>query len=380
MSADINTGRKVSRYHSSRSITHLIIIVILIVIIISILIYCSSSSGYQSPDKSHIEPTKYWVICCAFFVEYNELIKCFDDGSYTQYIKNGIKYAVGEIQSFPCILCNTGISVINASRATQWIIDKFSGRLSHESNNGFQCKPSQILGFSFMGIGGSTNDNLIDGDVSCPYSWVDYGEQLYFGNVSNKDNQISRDFVRPQRDTDRMDVNQDRLEGILNSLDIAYNPPFKCGCDNQEDRYILKTYRLSQSGEEQYITGYQTTPSLLKIADSIELPYLKVGGIGGSASIFQADPIYIDYLKEVISPNLVVVDEETIAMAHVCSFYQIPWICFRLISDVESRGRSGNSNATNSISNPVDIDRLQEVCIEWIIHIKSDFSDKTYSG
>lgn len=299
----------------------LVILIVLILIAFYVVLYVGASL-----------PHKHWVICCAFSLEYDELIKCFDqqpkspyraqDAMPKQNIENGIKYAMGTIQDLPCILCNTGISITNASRATQWIIDRFSS--------------SKISGISFIGIGGSINDRIVDGDVSCPFSWIDYGHQLYIG------------------------------KGELPKIPqpIAYTPPFTC---SESNRYVLKTYRLSDDDEEIYFTRYRVDPNLFEVAKSMktDLDYLDVGGIGTSASIFQADPTYIDYLKSVISTDLVVADEETTAVAHVCSFYFIPWICFRLVSDFEASDFSGSSTET-----PLKINRLRQTCESFIAHLK----------
>ena len=306
--------------------------VILIVIIIFVILYLLiNHRDYTSRHYDNINrelpstSTKHriglkprWVICCAFLLEYDSLIKCFDHPP-KEYIEYGIKYAVGTIQKLPCILCNVGISIVNASRGSQFIIDLIG--------------PSQILGMIFMGIAGSVNKNIKDGDVICPESWVYYGHQLY------------REYGS-------------QTTSLIEGLPISYQPPFRC--DNSE-QYILKTYQLTENGTENYIKKYRVDRRLYKIAKSINLEYFKTGGIGLSAPIFQADPTYINYLKSTISQNLTIVDEETTAIAHTCIFYQIPWIGIRLVSDVEVNG----SNES------IQINRLQQACSSLFISLNS---------
>lgn len=293
--------------------------IIIFIIIILIVLWC-----FLKPEN------KYWVICCAFSLEYETLTKCFDRNPVPkEFIGSGIKYSIGKIKGLRCVICNVGISIVNASRGSQFIIDLIGSK--------------NILGMIFMGIGGSVNEDIIDGDVVCPESWVYYGHQLY----NNEDSSNNSELIK--------------------TLPIAYQPPFKCNSSNMT---ILKTYQLTENGEENYISQYHVDPDLYEISRSLDsrvkgyrivkndLSYFRTGGIGISAPIFQADSNYINYLRTVISKKLTIVDEETTAMAHSCSYYQIPWIGIRLVSDVEI-GTNQNS------SSQIYLERLRQTCISW---------------
>lgn len=277
------------------------------------------------PKSATRNDGKMLILCCAFSKEYEQLKKAFD--CYQETIENGILFATGTIQKTPCVLCMTGISPVNAARSIQWLIDHFGSK--NPRNN-------LISAIAYFGIAGSLTDSLPINEVSCPDSWINYGQQLW--------------------------VTENAPVPIIGQP-FSYVPGFSCGSPaNDPNRFILKTYKLSPDGNENYVTDYAVTPSLSSIAYRMQeiLPYLKVGGIGISASIFLADSNFVQYLKKVISPNLVIVDEETASVAHVCSFYGIPYISFRMISDVETN-RSRDSNLPT-----LDWNRLIETCTTFV--------------
>jgi nucleoside phosphorylase len=239
----------------------------------------------------------YIAIIAPWDPEYIAVKNSFDSKP-SEVINNGLRLSFGNINGRYCILCQSGVNMVNASRATEYLITNFG-------------KPLYILVIGTAG--GSYNTSF--GQIIVPHSFVNHGDQMW----------INFDYP-----------------GLKTLLDDRRLPGYYCySCQDKSDsqyckepnRFLLPNYILHQNGTTETIYNYDIDITLYNKIRSLSLPdYIKFGGIGISGPIFLTDFNYFSYINNLLNGQLRTVDMETAAIAHVCKIYNIPILAFRMIT------------------------------------------------
>lgn len=219
------------------------------------------------------------------------------------------EYYIGWLRGHPVVLFLSGVSLVNATMATQAAIDHFP-----------------VSAIVFSGIAGGVNPNLAVGDVVVPARWGQFQEMVFAkatpegwdtsgraGEFENYDMMFPRgQLVPPERSTLRSGGRQ-----------------FWFPVDDE----MLAVARRVAAGVE-----------LLRCAPSGEClqhtPGVTVGGNGLSGSVFVNNAEFREYLWRTFAGDAV--DMETAAIAQTASVNRVPFVAFRSLSDLAGGGPGAN--------------------------------------
>lgn len=231
---------------------------------------------------------KYVVIVTATDFEYQAMVYAFDKKPKQKFVA-GLKISTGKIGGILVRLVQSEVSMVNASRAMEYIIVKY-------------CKPLAVFVY---GIANSIHRSCDMYSVVVPKKWINCGEQLWVKSGSNMAKATADKLVLPGFCSDTCPV---------------------------PNRYLLPLQMKDDTGNTTQMYVYDVDVGLYKIAMRCSYSYnINFRGKGGSGSILLADPEFAEYLNRVWDDDLLVFDMETVAVAHVCHIYEIPFLSYRLV-------------------------------------------------
>ena len=238
---------------------------------------------------------------------------------------NGNRYTTGMLRGNRVVITLSGVSMINATMATQLMLDHF-----------------RIERLVMSGIAGGVNPARHVGDVLAPQRWA-MPMEVYW----NADERI------PSPCGKETDVS---CLGLRLAMDAAGKPwpdfrvnssasPVSTGLFMREN-FVMNSANAPQ-GEFRF--DYPADARMLAVARSLQpalqrcgpkdatlcvstTPELVVGGRGISGTAFLANPQYRRYLYDTLQAEAV--DMETAALGHVAYANRVPYIGFRSLSDL----------------------------------------------
>ncbi len=225
------------------------------------------------------------------------------------HVIHGRTFTLGELAGNDVLLFLSGVSMVNATMATQTALDTFN-----------------LTGILFSGIAGGVNPNLAVGDVTVPARWGQYQEQFFaratlggwdygwhdtpFGNYN---------MMVPQN------VEVTSAAGKPDAVEPRFWFPV--------DAKMLATARRAAKN----VSLTQCTPE--NVCLNAE-PKVVVGGNGVSGSTFVDNALYRSWVWDTFSAQAL--DMETAAVAHVAYVNEVPYLAFRSLSDLAGGGPGEN--------------------------------------
>lgn len=238
---------------------------------------------------------------------------------------NGNRYTTGTLRGNRVVITLSGVSMINATMATQLMLDHF-----------------HIERLVMSGIAGGVNPARHVGDVLVPERWA-MPMEVYW----------NADERTPSPCGKETDVS---CLGLKLAADAAGKPwpefrvagpagPVSTGLFMREN-FVMNSGNAPQ-GEFRF--DYPADPRMVAVARSLQpalqrcgpkdatlcvgtTPELVVGGRGISGTAFLANPQYRGYLYDTLQAEAV--DMETAALGHVAYANRVPYIGFRSLSDL----------------------------------------------
>jgi adenosylhomocysteine nucleosidase len=215
-------------------------------------------------------------------------------------ILNGIEYATGEIEGKPVLLFLSGMSMVNAAMATQFVFDNFT-----------------IDRIVFSGVAGGLNPDLRIGDVVVPDRWNEYLEAV-FARDTGTGYLLPRFVEHPHNNNYGMIFPQ--------PVEIARAP------EKSEKRswfdvdpQLLVLVKAAAKGV--HLNNCTASDKCLD-----HQPKIVVGGNGVSGQAFVDNSDFRRYIHRTFNADAV--DKESAAIAHVAYANGIPFIAFRSLSDL----------------------------------------------
>jgi len=237
---------------------------------------------------------------------------------------NGNRFTTGVLRGNPVVIVLSGVSMVNATMATQLMLDHF--------------RVERLL---MSGIAGGVNPANHVGDVIVPESWAMPMEVYWNGDGSlpaacGNAGDVSCLGLKlaTENGKARPDFLVDAAGGKVSSglfmrdsfvMTAANAPQGEFRFEFQADPEMLALARTLQPA---LATCGPKNPALCVAMQ----PTLKVGGRGISGTAFLANASYRAYLYETLQAQLV--DMETAAFAQVAYANGVPFIAFRSVSDL----------------------------------------------
>ncbi|MEK8047634.1 5'-methylthioadenosine/S-adenosylhomocysteine nucleosidase [Ideonella margarita] len=241
--------------------------------------------------------------------------------------------STGVLEGHRVAVTLSGVSMVNATLATQQLLDHF-----------------HIRRLVMSGIAGGVNPAHHVGDVTVPDRWA-MPMEVYWSH----DNQLPAPCGKPGDGSclglhfakpDGRDVPAFSLKGDAGSsvptglfmrenhvLNAANAPAGEFRFDYPVDAAMLATARTLQPTLQRCGPKARQTDGTLDERQCVrQTPKLHVGGRGVSATVFLANPQYRQYLFEHLQAQTF--EMETAALAHVAYANQVPYIAFRSLSDL----------------------------------------------
>ncbi len=240
---------------------------------------------------------------------------------------NGNRFTTGVLRGNPVVIVLSGVSMVNATMATQLMLDHF-----------------HVERLLMSGIAGGVNPANHVGDVVVPESWA-MPMEVYWngdgslpaacgkagdtGNVGCLGLKLATENgkARPdyQFDTPGGKVSSGLFMRDSFVMNAANAPQGEFRFEFQADAQMLAVARTLQPA---LATCGPKNPALCVAVQ----PTLKVGGRGISGTAFLANAGYRTYLYDTLQAQLV--DMETAAFAQVAYANGVPFIAFRSVSDL----------------------------------------------
>lgn len=247
------------------------------------------------------------VVISAVDVEL-ELLLSEADISETVWIA-GREHHVGRLRGHPVVLFLGGVSLVNATMATQAVIDHF-----------------EVEAIVFSGIAGGVNPNLRIGDVVTPARWGQFQETVFAketpdgwdtsgraGRFANFGMMFPRgQLVAPE---------DEEVEGTSRRFWFPVDEGMLAAAERVA--HDVELVRCAPSGE---CLSHE--------------PELYVGGNGVSGAVFVNNAEFRDYLWETFAAEAV--DMETAAIAQTAFQNGVPFLAFRSLSDLAGGGPGAN--------------------------------------
>ena len=237
---------------------------------------------------------------------------------------NGNRFTTGILRGNPVVIVLSGVSMVNATMATQLMLDHF-----------------RIERLLMSGIAGGVNPANHVGDVVAPDSWA-MPMEVYWngdgslpaacgsaGDVSCLGLKLATENGKARPDFQFETPGGKVSSGLFMRDSFVMNatnaPQGEFRFEFQADAQMLAVARTLQPA---LATCGPKNPSLCVAVQ----PMLKVGGRGISGSAFLANAGYRAYLYDTLQAQLV--DMETAAFAQVAYANGVPFIAFRSVSDL----------------------------------------------
>lgn len=226
---------------------------------------------------------------------------------------NGREHHLGRLGGVDVVMAATGVSMVNATMATQAVIDRIP-----------------LTGILFCGIAGTPSPEMEIGDVTVAARWAQYQEHV-FTDASR------RGWRRGWRD------------GGLGNYGMMH--PQQVWSLRELDEAPQQALRLwFPVGEELLEAGREVAGSGVELircnedGHCVEDPEIHVGGNGVSGPTFVDDPGYREFVWEAFQARAL--DMETAAVGHVAYTHEIPYVAVRAISDLAG-GNAGENRVTS---------------------------------
>lgn len=219
----------------------------------------------------------------------------------------GREHFIGRLRGHPAVMFLGGVSIVNATMATQAVIDYFA-----------------VEAILFSGIAGGVNPSLAIGDVVVPARWGQFQEMVFAkatpegwdtsgraGEFDNFDMMFPRGQLVPPE------------HGELRAGGRRFWFPV--------DRRMLAV------AEDLEVELERCAPS----GECLEhQPRLYVGGNGLTGSVFVNNAEFREYLWNTFEGDAV--DMETAAIAQTAFVNEVPFLAFRSLSDLAGGGAGAN--------------------------------------
>lgn len=219
------------------------------------------------------------------------------------------EYYIGWLRGHPVVLFLSGVSLVNATMATQAAIDYFP-----------------VSAIVFSGIAGGVNPNLAVGDVVVPSRWGQFQEMVFAKETPDGWDTSGR---AGEFDNYGMMFPRGQLVPPERSMVRAGGRKFWFPAD---ERMLAVAQRVAGG------------VSLARCAPSGEclghMPGVTVGGNGLSGSVFVNNAEFREYLWRTFQGEAV--DMETAAVAQTAWVNRIPFVAFRSLSDLAGGGSGAN--------------------------------------
>lgn len=245
------------------------------------------------------------AILCAYEPEWRALLPAIRDRQ--DRVLSGVQFVAGTIEGKPIVLVETGISMVNATMATQLALDHY-----------------EIADLVVMGIAGGVDPALHIGDVVVPAQWSQYLESV---------------FAREDGGTYKLPAFSTQT---IQHFGMIYPQPVEVG---------------RAPGAPEPRIWFPVDARLLdlaqKVAPTIKLeacdprgdcsgpaPVVVVGGNGVSGQSFVDNAAFRDFAHTALAARAL--DMESAAVAQVATANHVPFIAFRSLSDLAG----GDAGAT----------------------------------
>ncbi len=246
------------------------------------------------------------AILCAYEPEWQALLPAVTDRQ--EQVIGGVAFVAGRIGRVEVVLVETGISMVNATMATQLVLDHF--------------KVSRLV---VMGIAGGVDPGLGIGDIVVPDQWSEYLEAV---------------FAREDGGGYALPGFSDRTEG--QHYGMIFPQPVEVNRAPQQPeprRWFPVDARLLDLAR-------RVAPKVvLEACEAKETcqgpgPKLAVGGNGVSGQAFVDNVAFREFARGAFAARAL--DMESAAVAHVAYANHVPFIAFRSLSDLAG----GDAGAT----------------------------------
>jgi adenosylhomocysteine nucleosidase len=245
-----------------------------------------------------------------------------------EWLVNGNRFTTGVLRGNKVVIVLSGVSMINATMATQLMVDHF--------------RVERLL---MSGIAGGVSPERHVGDVLVPERWA-MPMEVYWSHDANA----------PAPCGKPADVSCLGLKLAVNKTAEGENPkpsyqiPSKAGAVPtglfMRENFVM---HAGNAPKGEYVFDYVVDSAMLAVVKALkpklercgpkdktqcvtQQPELKVVGRAISGTAFLANPSYRDYLYTTLQAEAV--DMETAAVAHVAYANRIPFIGFRSLSDL----------------------------------------------
>jgi adenosylhomocysteine nucleosidase len=270
---------------------------------------CSSTT--QCLQKEPIAPKGRVAVLTAFEPELEAFLSGIElEGEFE--IHNNLFY-LATIANQPVVICQTGVSMVNAALTAQTVIDYFD-----------------IDAIVFSGIAGGINPDLDIGDVVIPRQWGEYQEHLFAREAES--GWDTGWFGSPFENFEMM-FPQTVEVSKLNGRPGQFEERFWFPVDDE-------MYAIAEDVAENISLNQCTRPENC-LSD---MPEIIIGGNAVSGPTFVDNADYRQWVWETFKANAV--DMESAAVAHVAYVNEVPFIAFRSLSDLAGGGPGENEIST----------------------------------
>jgi adenosylhomocysteine nucleosidase len=253
-----------------------------------------------------LDDTPRTVVMTAFYPEWHSLVPTIKDAK--EHTINGSMFLAGTLEGKPVVLMQSGVSVVNAARSTQLVLDRFT-----------------VKRIVFSGIAGGVDPALSIGDVVVAENWGQYLE----GSFARK----TKTGWRPP--------DQGHAESPAN-----WNFIFPRGTlITSKGARMKRVYRITVDGEllalAKKVVPTITLERCVPPSDKMNagsalclprMPKVVVGGTGVTAGIYADNAAFRIYLQKAWRAR--VLDMESAAVMQVALSNEVPAIVFRSLSDL----------------------------------------------
>ena len=245
------------------------------------------------------------AILCAYEPEWQALLPAIQGRQ--DRVLSGVQFVTGTIEGKPIVLVETGISMVNATMATQLALDHY-----------------EVADLVVMGIAGGVDPALHIGDVVVPAQWSQYLESVFAREDGGTyklpafSTQTVQHFgmIYPQS------VEVDRAPGAPEPRDWFPADPRLLDLA----RKVAPTIKLEACDPRGDCSG--------------PAPVVAVGGNGVSGQSFVDNAAFRDFAHTAFAARAL--DMESAAVAQVAYANHVPFIAFRSLSDLAG----GDAGAT----------------------------------
>jgi adenosylhomocysteine nucleosidase len=260
------------------------------------LILCVPLAAKAGSDVVDVSPRI--ALLAAYQPEWDALRAIVEDGVPSR--QSGVEVITGQVEGHPVLLVRTGISMVNASLATQMMIDRFN-----------------LTAILFCGIAGAVDPGLNIGDVVVAERWAEYLE-IIMARATPQGFKLP-----PWAEKDQVFAN----------FEIMFPRPVEVSRDGQDrpaqqfwfpvDARLLDTARATA----------RSAPlrQCLETVCVAHVPRARVGGSGVSGSAFVDNAEFRNYVFRTFHADLL--DMESAAVAHVAATNALPYLAVRALSD-----------------------------------------------